>query len=104
QHRECRRMSETVTISADMVVTLARGVKLREDAVRGQMVLLAPERALALDDIAVKIVEALDGQRSLDQIADEFAGAFSAPREEIASDVLAFVQDLADRRMLEIVG
>ena len=47
------------------VIKLAKGVRLREDAVRKQTVLLAPERAIALDEIAVAIVNALDGQRSL---------------------------------------
>ena len=80
---------------------LARGVRLHRDEVRGQTVLLAPERAMALDDIAQRIVAALDGQRTLDAVVDGFAEAFNAPRDEIAADVLAFVRELADRRMLE---
>jgi pyrroloquinoline quinone biosynthesis protein D len=91
-------------IDGTTVAKLARGVRLRDDAVRGQKVLLAPERAMALDEIAVKIVEALDGERSIDVIADRFATEFGAPREEIIADVLAFVQELSDRRMLEIVS
>jgi len=97
-------MSEAAAaITGSMIVKLPRGVRLREDPVRGQMVLLAPERAMALDEIAVKIVEALDGVRSLDRIADDFAEAFQAPRDQIATDIIAFVQELANRRMLEIV-
>ena len=97
-------MSEAAAaITGSMIVKLPRGVRLREDPVRGQMVLLAPERAMALDEIAVKIVEALDGVRSLDRIADDFAEAFRAPRDQIATDIIAFVQELANRRMLEIV-
>jgi pyrroloquinoline quinone biosynthesis protein D len=46
-----------------MIVKLARGVRLRRDDIRGQTVLLAPELAMALDEIAIKIVEALDGKR-----------------------------------------
>lgn len=83
---------------------LARGVRLRRDEVRRQAVLLAPERAMALDDVAVRIVEALDGARSLDAIIDGFAETFDAPREEISADVVAFVRELADRRMLEAVS
>jgi pyrroloquinoline quinone biosynthesis protein D len=66
-------MSEpsAVTVTAQTVAKLARGVRLREDPVRGQTVLLAPERALALDEIAVMIVNALDGVRDLDAIAQE---------------------------------
>ncbi|AWM28442.1 pyrroloquinoline quinone biosynthesis peptide chaperone PqqD [Sinorhizobium fredii] len=94
---------EAPVISGTSVVKLARGVRLREDAVRGQTVLLAPERAMALDDIAVRIVEALDGRRSLDRIAGDFAAEFETPFEQIASDVQSFAHELAIRRMLEIV-
>lgn len=78
-------------------------MRLREDPVRGQTVLLAPERAMALDEIAVRIVQALDGKRTLDRIAMDFAEAFDAPSAEIANDVAAFVHELAIRRLLEVV-
>ncbi|MQW88853.1 pyrroloquinoline quinone biosynthesis peptide chaperone PqqD [Sinorhizobium saheli] len=90
-------------ISGSSVVKLARGVRLREDPVRGQTVLLAPESAMALDDIAVAIVEALDGKRSLERIAADFAEKFDAPVARIAEDVETFIHELAVRRMLEIV-
>lgn len=91
-----------VTVTAQTVAKLARGVRLREDPVRGQTVLLAPERALALDEIAVMIVKALDGERDLDAIAEEFAGKFEAPKEQILTDVIAFVDAFSKRRMLEL--
>ncbi|ODR88607.1 pyrroloquinoline quinone biosynthesis peptide chaperone PqqD [Sinorhizobium alkalisoli] len=97
-------MTSGAGISGTSVVRLARGVRLHEDPVRGQAVLLAPERAMALDDIAVAIVEALDGQRSLDRIVDNFAQKFDASAAEIAADVRAFVEELANRRLLEIVA
>jgi pyrroloquinoline quinone biosynthesis protein D len=93
-----------IVVGGDTVAKLARGVRLRDDEVRGQKVLLAPERAMALDEIAVRIVEALDGERSIDRIADDFAAEFGAPRDQIAGDVTAFVQELADRRMLEVLS
>mgnify|MGYP004511738269 CR=1 FL=1 len=93
-----------VTVSAQTVAKLARGVRLREDSVRGQNVLLAPERALALDEIAVMIVNALDGERSLDQIAEEFAAKFEAPKDQILGDVIAFVDEFSKRRMLELIS
>jgi pyrroloquinoline quinone biosynthesis protein D len=86
------------------IVKLARGVRLREDGVRKQMVLLAPERAIALDEIAVAIVQALDGQKTLDDIASGFAQQFEAPKEQVLGDILSFVREFANRRMLEIVG
>ncbi|WFR96414.1 pyrroloquinoline quinone biosynthesis peptide chaperone PqqD [Rhizobium tumorigenes] len=94
---------QTVTITAETVIKLPRGVRLHEDPVRKQMVLLAPERALALDEIAVAIVRALDGVKSLDQIADGFARDFGAPKDHVLADIIAFAQEFANRRMLEIV-
>lgn len=91
-----------VAVTAQTIAKLARGVRLREDPVRGQTVLLAPERALALDEIAVMIVKALDGERDLDAIAEEFAGKFEAPKEQILTDVIAFVDAFSKRRMLEL--
>ncbi|MBB6508446.1 pyrroloquinoline quinone biosynthesis protein D [Rhizobium soli] len=97
-------MSENsaVTVTAQTIAKLARGVRLREDPVRGQTVLLAPERALALDEIAVMIVNALDGERDLDSIAQEFSVKFEAPKEQILVDVIAFVDEFSKRRMLEL--
>lgn len=97
-------MSEpvSVTITGGTVARLARGVRLREDPVRGQTVLLAPERALALDEIAVMIVKALDGERSLDAIADDFSKQFEAPKAEILGDIVTFVDEFSRRRMLEL--
>lgn len=94
---------QNVTITPASVVRLPRGVRLHEDPVRKQMVLLAPERALALDEIAVTIVRALDGVSSLDTIADGFARDFGAPKEQVLADMIAFAQEFANRRMLEIV-
>jgi pyrroloquinoline quinone biosynthesis protein D len=91
-----------VTVTGATVAKLARGVRLREDPVRGQTVLLAPERALALDEIAVMIVNALDGERSLDAIAQEFADKFEAPKDQVLADVIAFVDEFSKRRMLEL--
>lgn len=94
---------QSVRVDASMVIRLPRGVKLREDPVRKQMVLLAPERALALDEIAVAIVRALDGVRSLEEIAVDFAREFEAPKDQVLADILTFAQEFANRRMLEIV-
>ena len=58
---------------------------------------------MAVDDIAVALVQALDGERKLYRIAADFSEKFDAPVEEIAEDVRTFVQELSVRRMLEIV-
>jgi pyrroloquinoline quinone biosynthesis protein D len=91
-------------IDGRTVVHLARGVRLREDTVRNQTVLLAPERAIALDEIAVAIIKEIDGHRSLDRIADDLSRRFEAPKEQVLQDIIAFIREFLNRRTLEIVG
>lgn len=77
------------------VPTLARGTRLRYDEARQRWVLLVPERVMAPDEIAVEILQLCDGQRSVADIIDHLAAAYAAPRDEIGTDVIAMLQDLA---------
>ena len=49
-------------IAPDSIPRLPRGVKVRRDETRGGWVLLAPERAVKLDDIGAAIVCTLQGE------------------------------------------
>lgn len=75
-------------------------VKFRHDETRGRWIVLAPERLLLPDDQAVEILRLIDGARSVDGIIDTLARRFEAPREVIAADVIALLQDLVDKRVL----
>ncbi len=76
-------------------------VKFRFDDRRQAWIVLAPERLLLPDDQAVEILKLVDGNRTADRIIDDLAGQFDAPRAEIAEDVLAMLQDLIDKKMLQ---
>lgn len=90
-------------MSADPMVILPRGVRLHEDRVRGRPVLLGPERALMLDDIAHTILTEVDNRSRQSQIVARLAARFSAPEAEIAGDVHDFLTDLRDRRLLDLL-
>lgn len=81
---------------------LLSGVRTHFDKVRNSWMLLAPERALVLDPIAVNILEEVDGKRTFVEVVDALAAKFDAPRERIEADVGAFLATLSERRMLEI--
>ena len=91
----------TGTISAHDVPRLPRGVRLRHDAVRNQHVLLAPERTFDLDANAVMVLELVDGQRSVRDIAGMLAEKFTAEVSVIEADILVMLNDLATKRVLE---
>jgi pyrroloquinoline quinone biosynthesis protein D len=84
------------------VPTLPRGVRLRFDQAREAWVILAPERVLMPDPIAVEILKRCDGAASVAAIVDELAEAFTAERAQIEKDVIALLQDLADKGLLAL--
>jgi pyrroloquinoline quinone biosynthesis protein D len=79
-------------------VRLAPGVMLRHDRTRDQWTLLAPERVLVLDEVALEVVRACTGEAaSVGTGIDRLAAQFEAPRAEIAEDVLELLRTLRDR-------
>ena len=95
------RAAGTGTLVATDVPRLPRGVRLRHDEVRGQHVLLAPERTFDLDANAVAVLSLVDGVRTVRDIAGILAEQFSADRAVIEADVLVMLNDLATKRVLE---
>jgi len=82
-------------MSPESVPRLARGMKLREDATRGQWVVLGPERMFVPDETALAVLRLLDGTRSLADMVDELAARYDAPRALILGDVTALLEELA---------
>jgi pyrroloquinoline quinone biosynthesis protein D len=83
------------------VPRLPRGVRLRCDEARGGWVLLAPERILQPDAVALEILTRIDGRASLAEIVDSLVAAFSAERERIEGDVRGFLGNLAEKGFVE---
>jgi pyrroloquinoline quinone biosynthesis protein D len=79
---------------------LPRHAKLKFDDTRQRWVLLAPERVLAPDEIAVEILQLCDGARSVAEMIDLLAQKYQADRATIGADVIAMLQDLADKGFL----
>jgi pyrroloquinoline quinone biosynthesis protein D len=89
-------------VPSEATPRLPRGVRLRHDDVRKEWLLLAPERVLKPDPVAVKVLELCDGARTVSGIVDELAHAYAAPREQIETDVKKMLRDLADKRVLDL--
>jgi pyrroloquinoline quinone biosynthesis protein D len=89
-------------LSPDSIPVLPRGVRLRFDKVRNVWTLLAPERVLMPDEIAIEILKRCDGEATLAAIVDDLARTFVADRDEIAADVEELLQDLADKGLVTI--
>ena len=81
---------------------LPRGVRLKHDEVRGEWVLLAPERMLKLNPVSVEILKRCTGDASLAEIVDDLAKAFAAPRQQIETDVEAMLAELVRKRLVDL--
>ncbi|HEY7844071.1 MAG TPA: pyrroloquinoline quinone biosynthesis peptide chaperone PqqD [Bradyrhizobium sp.] len=89
-----------ITVSEASRPVLPRHARLKFDETRRVWVILAPERVLAPDEIAVEVLQLCDGVRSVADMIDQLATKYAAPREAIATDVVAMLQDLADKGFL----
>jgi pyrroloquinoline quinone biosynthesis protein D len=92
--------SRNIRISEASRPLLPRHAKLKFDETRQRWVVLAPERVLAPDDIAVEVLQLCDGVRSVEAMIDQLAEKYTAPRDAIATDVIAMLQDLAGKGFL----
>lgn len=91
-----------MSVTEEAVPKLPHGVRLKEDKVRGRWVLLAPERVIEPDDIAVEIIKRCDGSATLGAVIDDLAKAFEADRATVANDVKTVVAFLSERRMIDL--
>src|SRR6476646_10755166 len=92
--------SRNINVSEMSRPVLPRHAKLKFDDTRQVWVILAPERVLAPDEIAVEVLQLCDGVRSVGQMVDQLAAKYAAPREAILTDVIGMLQDLADKGFL----
>ena len=89
-----------ISVSETSRPVLPRHARLKFDDTRKVWVILAPERVLAPDETAVEVLQLCDGIRSVGGIIDGLAQKYAAPREAISADVIAMLQDLADKGFL----
>ena len=92
----------TLELQASDCPVLPRGVRLKEDRVRGGMVLLAPEKAVALDDIGTAILSRVDGKTPFGALTQDLATTYGAPLERVEQDVQTFLTGLRARMFLAV--
>jgi pyrroloquinoline quinone biosynthesis protein D len=81
---------------------LPRGVRLKYDETRGEWLLLAPERVIKANPVAVEILKRCDGTATLDSIVDDLAAQFTADRGRVEQDVHVLLGELSAKRMVDL--
>ena len=91
---------DRATVTKTSRPILPRHAKLRFDDTRQRWVILVPERVLAPDEIAVEVLQLCDSTRRVDDVVDLLATKYVADRAAISADVIAMLQNLADKGFL----
>ena len=82
---------------------LAPKAKLRLDKKTGRYVLLYPEKGLALNATAGRILELCDGTRTLAEILEKLAAEYTGgPVSELRTQAEGFLCSLAERGLLAV--
>src|SRR3981081_4417385 len=92
--------SRNISVSEASRPLLPRHARLKFDETRQRWVILAPERVLAPGEIEVGVLQLCDVVRSVEAMIDQLAAKYAAERDAIAADVIAMLQDLADKGFL----
>ena len=96
---------ERVVVAESSVLSLAPHIVFRFDDTRQRWIMMAPERLMLPDEQAVEILKLVDGKTGVSAIVSTLAARYDqAPRELIAKDVTAMLQDLADKGCLAGAG
>ena len=86
----------------DSTPFLPRGVRLKQDTVRGVPVLLGPERVLMIDEVGQAILALVDGKSKISDICTALSSKFAIDRDTISADVSEYFDDLWQKRLLEV--
>lgn len=92
----------TVELQPSSRLVFPRGVRIQRDEVRGEWVLLAPERTIRLDEPGLAILREIDGRRTLADIAARLARRYGAPVDQVLRDATVFLAALWGRRILDL--
>ena len=82
------------------VPRIGAGFRLQWEDAQQAWVLLFPEGMVRLNGSAGEIMKRCDGERSVADMIDQLAAKYTAERNAIATDVIAMLQDLADKGFL----
>ena len=90
-------MTDILIIDENIIPKFPKHVKFKYNKPRDECVLLATERLVKLDDIAVEVLKLFDGMKKVKDISLELSKKFNAPLDVIQKDVINLLQTLSDK-------
>lgn len=91
-------------IDPEAVLALRQDVRFRRVADEGVVLVQEDGRVLGVNDSGARVLELMDGRRTLREIVDVLEREVAAERTAIEADVAAFVARLREARALVEAG
>ncbi len=82
--------------------TLARGVRLKDDLISGEPILLYPEGVIPLDATTHDILSRCSGESTLEKIILSLADEYDADRDTVRQDVCECLEQLRQRMLIAV--
>lgn len=95
-------MNKRRVLDTETMPRLAPHVQFRFDEKRERWIVLAPERLLVPDEIAVEVLKLCDGSLSIAAMVATLAKRYETSSETVSEDVLELLQDLTDQGVLAV--
>lgn len=86
-------------ITPEAKPTIRLGVPIRR--FRDRLLLGLPDGAIELDAVSMRIATLLDGDRTVEQVAELIGTEFGVPSDAVLDDVLELLADLDRREVLD---
>jgi pyrroloquinoline quinone biosynthesis protein D len=89
-------------VSPRAVPSLPKQVRIQYDPVRQAFAVLSPEKIFWPNEISLEILRRCDGGATVERIVADLAREYDAPEEDVATDVIAFLQEWSDKLLVKL--
>ncbi|MDX8533011.1 pyrroloquinoline quinone biosynthesis peptide chaperone PqqD [Mesorhizobium sp. VK25A] len=95
-------LRERAIVSLRSAPSLPKHVRIQYDPVRQAFAVLSPEKVFWPNEISLDILRRCDGQASVERIIAGLAADYDADPQDVATDVVAFLQEWSDKLLVKL--
>lgn len=95
-------LRERAIVSLRSAPSLPKHVRIQYDPVRQAFAVLSPEKVFWPNEISLDILRRCDGQSIVERIIADLAADYDADQEDVAADVVAFLQEWSDKLLVKL--
>jgi len=95
-------LRERAIVSLRSAPSLPKHVRIQYDPVRQAFAVLSPEKVFWPNEISLDILRRCDGRSIVERIIADLAADYDADQEDVAADVVAFLQEWSDKLLVKL--